>query len=51
MAFLVKSMNDLDYAKKLYLKKIVLLKEAGKNKFYEAFLYLAANLLRRGQPG
>jgi two-component sensor histidine kinase len=41
MAFLVKSMNDLDYAKKLYLKKIALLKEAGKNKLYEAFLYLA----------
>ena len=41
MAWLVKSMNDFDYAKKLYLKKIALLKEAGKNKLYEAFLYLA----------
>ena len=41
MAFLVKSMNDFDYAKKLYFKKIALLREAGKNKFYESFLYLA----------
>ena len=41
MGFLVKSMNDFDYAKKLYLKKIALLKEAGKNKFYESFLYLS----------
>ena len=41
MAFLVKSMNDLEYAKKLYFKKIALLKEAGKTKLYEAFLYLA----------
>jgi two-component system, sensor histidine kinase PdtaS len=41
MAYLVKSMNDLDYAKKLYFKKIALLKEAGENKFYDVFLLLA----------
>ena len=41
MAYLVKCMNDLDYAKKLYLKKIALLREAGGNKFYDAFLLLA----------
>ena len=41
MAYLVKSMNDLDYAKKLFFKKIALLKEAGENKFYDAFLLLA----------
>jgi two-component sensor histidine kinase len=41
MAFLVKYMNDLDYAKKLYFKKIAMLKEAGSNKFYESFQYLA----------
>jgi len=41
MAFVVKSMNDLDYAKRLYFKKIALLKEAGNNKFYESFECLA----------
>ena len=41
MGFLAQMMNDFDYAKKLYLKKIALLKEAGKGKFYESFLYLA----------
>ena len=41
MAYLVRSMNDPGYAEKLYLKKIALLKEAGDNKFYETFLYLA----------
>ena len=41
MAFLCKSMNDFDYAKKLYFKKIALLKEVGNNQFYETFQYLA----------
>jgi two-component sensor histidine kinase len=41
MAFLVKTMNDFDFAKRLYFKKIALLKEAGNNKFYETFQYLA----------
>jgi two-component system, sensor histidine kinase PdtaS len=41
MAYLVKCMNDLEYAKKLYLKKIALLREAGESKFYDAFLFLA----------
>ena len=41
MAFLAETMHDFDYAKKLYLKKIALLKEAGKDKFYESFLYLS----------
>jgi two-component system, sensor histidine kinase PdtaS len=41
MAFLVKSMNDPDYAKRLCLKKIALLKEAGKKKLYEAFRFLS----------
>ena len=41
MAFLVKSMNDFDFAKRLCLKKIALLKEAGKNKLYESFRFLS----------
>ena len=41
MAFLGKSMNDFDYAKKLYFKKIALLKDAGNSRFYESFQYLA----------
>jgi two-component sensor histidine kinase len=41
MAFVAKSMNDFDYAKKLYLKQIALLKAAGNNEFYKSFLYLA----------
>jgi two-component sensor histidine kinase len=41
MAFLDKSMNHFADAKKLYFKKIALLKEVGSNKFYESFLHLA----------
>ena len=41
MAFLVKSMNDLGYAKRLCLKKIELLKEAGKKNLYESFRFLS----------
>jgi two-component sensor histidine kinase len=41
MGFLARTMNDFDYAKKLYLKKIALLKEAGKSNFYPDYLYLA----------
>ena len=41
MAYLVKSMNDLDYSKKLYFRKIALLKEAGGKKFYDVFLLLS----------
>ncbi|WP_426670474.1 tetratricopeptide repeat-containing sensor histidine kinase [Mucilaginibacter sp. McL0603] len=41
MAFLDKTMNYFDDAKKLYFKKIALLKELGNNQFYETFMYLA----------
>jgi two-component system, sensor histidine kinase PdtaS len=41
MGFLARNMNDYAYAKKLYIKKISMLKEAGNSKFYESFLYLS----------
>ena len=48
MGFLAGSMNDFDYAIKLYFKKIELLKEAGSNNFYETFLYLAGLYFAEG---
>jgi two-component system, sensor histidine kinase PdtaS len=41
MAIVVTYVKDFDYAKKLYFKKIALLKEAGKTKFYSSFLPIA----------
>ena len=50
MAFLDKTMNYFDDAKKFYFKKIALLKEVGSNNFYDTFLNLAEIYYTEGNP-
>jgi tetratricopeptide (TPR) repeat protein len=41
MAFLVKYAKDLDYSKRLYFKRLALLKETGSNKLYTTLMSIA----------
>jgi two-component sensor histidine kinase len=50
-AYAVAYVKDFNYAEKLYLRKIALLKEAGKNKFYTSYLPLADISQENGNLG
>jgi two-component sensor histidine kinase len=50
-AYAVAYVKDFNYAEKLYLRKIALLKEAGKNKLYTSYLPLADISQENGNLG